>query len=375
MAHPGYAGGYVPTSGYPQQHQFANSNPGIAPGRDYSPLNDYTIAGAPVGNSGYSGHSDSTSPAPSGNSMINSSSSFQNNIPGYPNHPAYPSGNHGNSTGSYSTIKGSSMSPSPSGDAQPVEYKWWIPSEGISRTVMQKNIQHFLGPEAVSKVGSGRGEDEDVPGYWIAAWTTLTPKMILDLKEMTEREKKEKKAPAKRPRQEPEDPRRDRFRDRDSGGRFDRDPPNRGAGYTPPPKAAQPGYDQREYSQQQNYAGSGFPPPPPPQADHYGGQYQTQQYPPQGYPPNAQYSQYPNAQFPNQAYPPQGQGYAPPPPQYYANPPLQSPPGHVGHPGIAQGDPNAYAGAYSQAQAGHYPPTSGAPPGYYYGQGGQREYY
>jgi hypothetical protein len=40
------------------------------------------------------------------------------------------------------------------------EYRWWIRSEGISRAVISREIQRYLGPDALVKPGTGRGRDE-----------------------------------------------------------------------------------------------------------------------------------------------------------------------------------------------------------------------
>jgi hypothetical protein len=77
------------------------------------------------------------------------------------------------------------------GYAQGPNYRWWIPAEGISRTVITAEIQRFLGPDALVKPGPGKEENEvgrpvimdfgritDWPkglnGYWISAYRNLT---------------------------------------------------------------------------------------------------------------------------------------------------------------------------------------------------------
>ena len=38
-------------------------------------------------------------------------------------------------------------------------YRWWIPSDGIRRDVIQADIQRYLGPEALVRPGEGRDAD------------------------------------------------------------------------------------------------------------------------------------------------------------------------------------------------------------------------
>lgn len=38
-------------------------------------------------------------------------------------------------------------------------WRWWIPADGISREVIQADIQRYLGPEAVVRPGGGTGEN------------------------------------------------------------------------------------------------------------------------------------------------------------------------------------------------------------------------
>lgn len=61
-------------------------------------------------------------------------------------------------------------------------FRWWIPAEGIRRDVIQADIQRYLGPEALVRTGEGRDADRGRNGYWIAAYRTLTPAMVQDLK-------------------------------------------------------------------------------------------------------------------------------------------------------------------------------------------------
>jgi hypothetical protein len=114
---------------------------------------------------------DSNSPAPSSGTgtISNATSGYQSNTTGFSgmtqiqNQPGFPT-----APGS----KGHSMSPSPANAKHNVsddddlserrvpEYRWWIKSDGISRIVISREIQHYLGPEALVKPGPGRGMDE-----------------------------------------------------------------------------------------------------------------------------------------------------------------------------------------------------------------------
>jgi hypothetical protein len=44
--------------------------------------------------------------------------------------------------------------------ADPRNYRWWIPEDGIRRDVIQADIQRYLGPDALVKPGQGTGENE-----------------------------------------------------------------------------------------------------------------------------------------------------------------------------------------------------------------------
>jgi hypothetical protein len=48
----------------------------------------------------------------------------------------------------------------PAGGNTGPNWRWWIPSEGISREVIQADIQRYLGNEAVVRPGQGTGENE-----------------------------------------------------------------------------------------------------------------------------------------------------------------------------------------------------------------------
>jgi hypothetical protein len=39
------------------------------------------------------------------------------------------------------------------------QYRWWIPSDGIRRDVIQADIQRYLGQDALVKPGLGIGQD------------------------------------------------------------------------------------------------------------------------------------------------------------------------------------------------------------------------
>ncbi|KAH7405701.1 hypothetical protein DE146DRAFT_649443 [Phaeosphaeria sp. MPI-PUGE-AT-0046c] len=60
--------------------------------------------------------------------------------------------------------------------------QWFIPADGISRAVISADIQRYLGPDAMVRPGSGTGEYQGRPGYWITAYRSLTSQMIQDLK-------------------------------------------------------------------------------------------------------------------------------------------------------------------------------------------------
>ncbi|KAJ4993591.1 dual specificity mitogen-activated protein kinase kinase 1 [Stagonosporopsis vannaccii] len=79
--------------------------------------------------------------------------------------------------------------PSPSTSRQ---HLWFVPGDGIAREVIVADIQRYLGPEALCTVGNGTHDYQDVPGYWITAYRTLTSQMIMDLKHDTMRWKLEK---------------------------------------------------------------------------------------------------------------------------------------------------------------------------------------
>jgi hypothetical protein len=61
-------------------------------------------------------------------------------------------------------------------------YRWWIPSDGIRRDVIQADIQRYLGQDALVKPGLGTGQDANRNGYWIAAYRNLTTAMVADLR-------------------------------------------------------------------------------------------------------------------------------------------------------------------------------------------------
>jgi hypothetical protein len=165
MAQYGYPGGYVPNTGYSQAGQYPTAA-GIASNVDYTHGGTYAPGGVLPGNNGYSGisgagvsqhdnpsnpNSDSMTPDPSSGTLTNAS-------PG----PVYSGtgqtqGPHGYAGNMANPVIGNS--PSPANEAK-LNFRWWIPSEGISRAVLQKNIQHWLGRDAVARPGPGRGNDE-----------------------------------------------------------------------------------------------------------------------------------------------------------------------------------------------------------------------
>ncbi|KAH7135946.1 hypothetical protein B0J11DRAFT_175090 [Dendryphion nanum] len=65
--------------------------------------------------------------------------------------------------------------------------RWFIPAEGISRTVIYADINRYLGPDATVIPG----EQEGISGYIIQAARTLTTEMIQDLKLDSSRWKQE----------------------------------------------------------------------------------------------------------------------------------------------------------------------------------------
>ncbi|KAF2438466.1 hypothetical protein P171DRAFT_504623 [Karstenula rhodostoma CBS 690.94] len=70
--------------------------------------------------------------------------------------------------------------------------QWFVPGEGIAREVITADIQRYLGPDALVRPGTGTGEYEGRPGYWITAYRTLTSQMIQDLRSDSQRWQAEK---------------------------------------------------------------------------------------------------------------------------------------------------------------------------------------
>src|SRR5690242_9634280 len=81
-------------------------------------------------------------------------------------------------------------------------WNWWIPAEGITREVIQVDIQRYLGPDAVCKPGVGTGQYQvsstvyglarsgliylkGVPGYYISAYRNFTPVRLRSLARRT----------------------------------------------------------------------------------------------------------------------------------------------------------------------------------------------
>ncbi|KAF2653692.1 hypothetical protein K491DRAFT_705703 [Lophiostoma macrostomum CBS 122681] len=64
---------------------------------------------------------------------------------------------------------------------------YFLPGEGIGRQIITADIARYLGPDALVRPGVGTGEQEGVSGYWVTAYHALTPQMIHDLKQDTQR--------------------------------------------------------------------------------------------------------------------------------------------------------------------------------------------
>jgi hypothetical protein len=166
MAQYGYPSGYAPNTGYSQAGQYQTAA-GIAPNTEYGHGGGYATGGAISGNNNYSGitgsglpqhdnnsypNSDSMTPDPSSGTLTNATPAAYPGA-GQPQNPhGYPPGTMTN------PVIGNS--PSPTVESTLPNFRWWIPSEGISRAVLQKNIQHWLGRDAVARPGNGRGKDE-----------------------------------------------------------------------------------------------------------------------------------------------------------------------------------------------------------------------
>nr|POF07149.1 hypothetical protein CFP56_31773 [Quercus suber] len=72
--------------------------------------------------------------------------------------------------------------------------QWFIPGDGIDRTVISADIQRYLGNDATVRPGTGTGEHEGVQGYWIKAYRNLTSAMIADLRADSTRWRQEQRA-------------------------------------------------------------------------------------------------------------------------------------------------------------------------------------
>jgi hypothetical protein len=154
-------GGFQP-SAYPQNPQYGNTTGGVNSSAEYSPPAGFATAGqmnqAPGGynhpNQGTGHHVDSAYDSMSPSAP--SSGTLSNATPGYSQGIG-----HGHAQNSYPGgvppgLHGHSMSPSPAND----EYKWWIPSEGISRNTLYNEIQFHLGRDALYRLGTGRGDND-----------------------------------------------------------------------------------------------------------------------------------------------------------------------------------------------------------------------
>ncbi|XPS68838.1 hypothetical protein M3J09_001118 [Ascochyta lentis] len=70
--------------------------------------------------------------------------------------------------------------------------QWFVLGDGIAREVITADIQRYLGPDALVRPGTGTGEYQGQPGYWITAYRTLTSQMIQDLKMDSQRWQQER---------------------------------------------------------------------------------------------------------------------------------------------------------------------------------------
>ncbi|KAF2646266.1 hypothetical protein P280DRAFT_6053 [Massarina eburnea CBS 473.64] len=70
--------------------------------------------------------------------------------------------------------------------------QWFVLGDGIAREVITADIQRYLGPDALVRPGTGTGDHEGRPGYWITAYRTLTSQMIQDLRMDSQRWRAEK---------------------------------------------------------------------------------------------------------------------------------------------------------------------------------------
>ncbi|KAF2821566.1 hypothetical protein CC86DRAFT_459173 [Ophiobolus disseminans] len=62
------------------------------------------------------------------------------------------------------------------------EGSWYIPGNGIAHEAISADIQRKFGPDDLVRPGTGTGENEGRPGYWVTVYGTLTAQMIQDLK-------------------------------------------------------------------------------------------------------------------------------------------------------------------------------------------------
>lgn len=65
--------------------------------------------------------------------------------------------------------------------------QYFIPGEGIARTVITADIKHYLGQDALVRPGLGTGEFKGRQGYWITSYRILTLNMIHDLRRDSQR--------------------------------------------------------------------------------------------------------------------------------------------------------------------------------------------
>jgi hypothetical protein len=182
MAHYGFQGGYPPNSTYSQPSPY-QPTAGVVSSPEYTTTGYPSSAAQQNTTYGPGVHNNGVDPSnymnidnsPSPSTVSNATSGYQSNTSGYqvpgalPNVAGYPG---------VPTVKGHSISPPPiSGnnsnamDTDFPNFRWWIPSEGISRTVIHREIQHYLGSDALQRPGVGKGKDE--VGSTIYRWITF----------------------------------------------------------------------------------------------------------------------------------------------------------------------------------------------------------
>ncbi|KAF2014587.1 hypothetical protein BU24DRAFT_463366 [Aaosphaeria arxii CBS 175.79] len=223
--------------------------------------------------------------------------------------------------------------------ARPRLNNWWVPGEGITRVVIQADIQRYLGPDALVKPG----ENEGRPGYWVTAYRTLTSEMINDLKLDTQRWEREQEQIGRR------------------GSPLVREGKSRHPDFSAGQQDQLAAYRDSTIHQSRQYYG-------PTGDDPYGGRQQQQTQSRSGYDQSPNYThsnpqQSYNTTSQPQGYSPVQPGYSSEPrttqsiPQYSTGYPQQ--PGRSEHPGYST--QQAHPG-YSQPQYSYSPQTQQAPP-------------